>query len=71
MNSLHYAQGVRPMAGRFLPEPDTVGVGRYVLNFLLAGLLGLGLTYFLRKRGWLATWLCIPILILVVMYYVS
>ena len=69
MTSLSHTQGVRPQAIRVADEPDVVGAGRYVLNFCLAGLIGLGLTYFLRKHGWLATWICIPILILAVMYY--
>ncbi|MEX1254209.1 MAG: hypothetical protein WEE64_07700 [Dehalococcoidia bacterium] len=43
---------------------DTIGAGRYILNFLLAGLIGLGLSYFLRRQGWLATWISIPICIL-------
>lgn len=37
------------------PGEDIVGAGRYILNFLLAGLIGLALAYFLRRRGWLAT----------------
>ncbi len=48
------------------PERDEAGAGRYILNFLLAGLIGLGLTYFLREHGWLATFICIPIFILAV-----
>ena len=51
--------------------PDVVGAGRYVLNFLLAGVIGLVLTYLLRNHGWLATWICIPILILVVIVLTS
>ena len=38
-------------------ERDVVGAGRYILNFLLAGFVGLALSYFLRFRGWLATWI--------------
>ena len=34
---------------------DVVGVGRYVLNVFRAGIIGLGLTLFVRRRGWLAT----------------
>ena len=47
------------------PEGDVAGAGRYVINFFLAGLIGLGLTFFLRNEGWLATWICIPIAIIV------
>jgi hypothetical protein len=39
-------------------QEDVVGIGRWVLNFLLAGLLGLAITFFLRKQGWMATWIC-------------
>ena len=43
---------------------DVVGPGRYILNFLLAGILGLVLTYFLRHNGWLATWISLGICVL-------
>jgi hypothetical protein len=43
---------------------DVVGPGRYILNFLLAGLIGLGLTYSLRKQGWLATYISVAIALL-------
>jgi hypothetical protein len=42
-------------------QEDVVGIGRWVLNFLLAGLLGLAITFFLRKQGWLATWICLGV----------
>ncbi len=38
-------------------ERDVIGAGRYILNFFLAGFIGLALSYFLRFRGWLATWI--------------
>ena len=44
-------------ASRSVAQQDVVGVGRYVLNFLLASFVGLILTYFLRNHGWLATWI--------------
>lgn len=47
-------------------ERDIVGAGRYILNFLLAGLIGLALTYFLRYRGWLATWISVAIFVVAV-----
>jgi hypothetical protein len=47
------------------------GVGRDILNFLLAGFIGLGLTFFLRRQGWLATWFCVPICILATVYLVA
>lgn len=51
-------------------EEDVVGVGRYVLSFILAGFIGLGVQYLLRKRGWTATWinivLCIIIIVIVI-----
>jgi hypothetical protein len=43
---------------------DVVGAGRYILNFILAGFVGLGLTYLMRRQGWLATYICIPIAII-------
>lgn len=50
---------------------NAAGLGRYVLNFLLAGLLGLVLTYFLRHEGWLATWISLAILVLGVIAFVA
>lgn len=50
---------------------DTIGAGRYVINFILAGFIGLGLSYFLRNQGWLATFICIPIFILIFIYFAS
>jgi tetratricopeptide (TPR) repeat protein len=47
-------------------ERDVAGPGRYILNFFLAGVIGLALTYFLRYQGWLATWICVAILVAVV-----
>ena len=38
-------------------QEEVVGGGRYVLSFVLAGLIGLGIQYGLRRRGWLATWI--------------
>lgn len=32
---------------------EEVGTGRYVLSFLFAGFIGLGVQYALRKKGWL------------------
>jgi hypothetical protein len=50
---------------------DVVGAGRYILNFFLAGFIGLGLSYFLRRRGWLATWISLPILVLTIIVAVA
>jgi hypothetical protein len=36
---------------------DEIGAGRYIISFILAGFIGLGVAYFLRKEGWLAVWL--------------
>jgi len=52
-------------------ERDVVGTGRYVLNFFLAGLIGLGLTYLLRERGWLATWISLAVLVGVIILFVA
>ncbi len=43
---------------------DEVGAGRYVLNFFLAGLIGIGLTYLMRNQGWSATWISAVIFVL-------
>jgi len=53
------------------PSEDVAGIGRYILNFVLAGLIGLALTFFLRRQGWLATWISIPIFILIVVIFAS
>jgi tetratricopeptide (TPR) repeat protein len=50
---------------------DVAGPGRYILNFLLAGFLGLLLTYFLRHEGWLATWISLGICVLGVIVLVA
>jgi len=50
---------------------DIVGLGRYVLNFFLAGLLGLVFTYFLRHEGWLATWISLGIFVVGVIALVA
>lgn len=52
-------------------ERDVVGAGRYVLNFILAGVIGLGLTYFLRNRGWLATWISLGVLVVLIILFVA
>jgi len=46
---------------------DVVGPGRYILNFVLAGLVGLVLTFILRNHGWLATWISLALLVLSLM----
>jgi len=52
-------------------EEDVVGVGRYVLSFILAGFIGLIVQYFLRKRGWTATWINIVLCIIIVVIVVT
>ena len=52
-------------------DKDVVGTGRYILNFVLAGLVGVGITYLLRERGWLATWISLAISILGGILYAS
>jgi tetratricopeptide (TPR) repeat protein len=42
---------------------DVVGPGRYILNFFLAGLVGLVVTFVLRNHGWLATWISLAIFV--------
>ncbi len=62
----------RPVLTRPVPAgspvgEDVIGAGRYILNFILAGFIGLGISYFLRRQGWLATWISVVILVLVVL----
>jgi len=52
-------------------DRDVVGAGRYVLNFFLAELIGLGLTYLLRERGWLATWISLGVLVVLIILFVA
>lgn len=66
-----FEEGVYRPKSHAAAEADVAGAGRYILNFLLAGVIGLGLTYVLRTKGWLATWICIPIFILVVVVLAS
>lgn len=46
---------------------DKIGTGRYVLSFLLAGLIGLGVAYVLRNQGWLAIWINAAIFVAIVL----
>ena len=45
---------------------DVVGLGRYILSFLLAGIVGLAIQYGLRKQGWTATWINAGIFVILV-----
>lgn len=49
-------QQVTSGASQFRPElsynEDTAGPGKYILSFLFAGIIGLGIQYALRKQGW-------------------
>jgi len=42
-------------------QNDMAGPGRYILNFFLAGFVGLLITFLLRNHGWLATWISLAI----------
>ena len=46
------------------PEQDVVGAGRYIINFIIAQIPGLIITFLLRRHGWLATWVCVAWVIL-------
>jgi tetratricopeptide (TPR) repeat protein len=50
---------------------DVVGPGRYILNFFLAGFVGLVVTFFLRNNGWLATWISLAIFVIVLVILVA
>jgi tetratricopeptide (TPR) repeat protein len=60
------SQWTAPTVRRTQHEYDSEGVvgpGRYILNFLLAGLVGLVVTFALRNHGWLATWISLAIFV--------
>jgi hypothetical protein len=65
--------GASPDAGRGLTysyaDEDVVGAGRWVLNFLIAGFLGLIITYFMRRQGWTATWVSLGVTIAIAVAY--
>ncbi len=50
---------------------DVVGVGRYILSFLLAGIIGVGVQHALREEGWLATWINVGIMIVMVFVFAA
>lgn len=52
-------------------DEDVVGSGRYILSFILAGFIGLGIQYGLRKKGWTATWINAVIFVILVMVLVA
>jgi hypothetical protein len=52
-------------------EEDVVGIGRWVLNFIIAGFLGLIITFFLRKQGWTATWVCLGVTVAIAVAYIA
>ncbi len=49
-----------------IQDEDVVGAGRYILSFLLAGIVGLAIQYGLRKQGWTATWINAAIFVIIV-----
>lgn len=49
-----------------IQDEDVVGLGRYILSFLLAGIVGLAIEYGLRKQGWTATWINAGIFVILV-----
>ncbi len=52
-------------------DEDVVGAGRYILSFILAGFIALGIQYGLRKKGWTATWINAVIFVILVMVLVA
>ena len=38
-------------------DEDVAGAGRYIIGFILSGIVGLVIQYCLRKKGWTATWI--------------
>ena len=47
---------------------DKVGVGRYILGFVLAGPLGLLANYWARYYGWRGTWIAVGIMIVAIIF---
>ena len=66
-----WAAPATPRAQYEYRSEDVVGPGRYILNFFLAGLVGLVITFFLRYNGWLATWICLALFVAVVIILVA
>ena len=58
-----------PYDYRKYSREDTVGIGRYIISFLLAGFIGLAVQYGLRKQGWTATWINIVIFVILVILF--
>jgi hypothetical protein len=56
-NTWQSQEGTMSRNAAAIQDEDVVGVGRYILSFLLAGLIGLAIQYGLRKKGWTATWI--------------
>jgi hypothetical protein len=50
---------------------DVIGVGRYVLSFFLAGLIGVGVAYVLRNKGWTAIWINAAIFAAAVVFFAT
>ena len=50
---------------------DTVGAGRYILSFFLAGLIGLGIQYFLREKGWTAVGINAVIFVIILVFVIA
>ena len=62
LDAIEQAVKSRPEAPADPKEPadfagDKVGAGRYILSFLLAGLLGLWIAYWARYYGWRSIWI--------------
>jgi hypothetical protein len=50
---------------------DVIGVGRYVLSFVMVGVIGLAIAFLLRKQGWTAIWVNLAAMFVVVAAYVA
>ena len=53
------------------PDKDVVGPGRYILSFVLAGIVGLAIQYGLRKSGWTPTWINAVIFVILVTLFAA
>ncbi len=50
---------------------DKVGAGRYILSFVLAGLIGVWIAYWARYYGYRAIWINLAIFIVLVVIYTA
>lgn len=50
---------------------DKVGAGRYILSFIMAGLIGVWIAYWARYYGYRAIWINLAIFVVLVIIYTA